>query len=163
MRAEYNVESERRGRNDPTNHRFAHRGEKLDWRRLYRGYAAFYKMPMNDVIADRVWGWINDPRHNLEALFARTPKGRVIGLAHFRAMPRPLTGSTVGFLDDLFVDPEFRGERVAFQLITALAELGRQRGWTLIRWLTGDDNYRARGVYDRLAKRTMWITYQMDL
>ena len=49
------------------------------------------------------------------------------------------------------------------RLITALAELARQRGWTLIRWLTADDNYRARGVYDRLAKRTMWITYQMDL
>jgi GNAT superfamily N-acetyltransferase len=137
--------------------------DKPDWRRLYDGYAAFYKVPMNDAIADRVWGWINDPAHNLEALVARTPAGRVVGLAHFRAMPRPLTGSTVGFLDDLFVDPELRGGRVADQLITALAELARRRGWTLIRWLTADDNYRARGVYDRLAKRTMWITYQMDL
>jgi GNAT superfamily N-acetyltransferase len=69
----------------------------------------------------------------------------------------------VGFLDDVFVDPEFRGERVAYQLIMALAELARLRVWTLIRWLTGDDNYCARGVYDLLAKRTMWITYQMDL
>jgi GNAT superfamily N-acetyltransferase len=137
--------------------------DKADWRRLYDGYATFYKMPMNDPIVDRVWGWINDPTHNLEALVARTPGGRVVGLAHFRAMPRPLTGSTVGFLDDLFVDPEFRGGRVADQLITALGELARQRGWTLIRWLTADDNYRARGVYDRFAKRTMWITYQMDL
>ena len=137
--------------------------DKPDWRRLYDGYAAFYKVPMNDAIADRVWGWINDPAHNLEALVARTPAGRVVGLAHFRAMPRPLTGSTVGFLDDLFVDPELRGGRVADQLITALAGLARQRGWTLIRWLTADDNYRAHGVYDRLAKRTMWITYQMDL
>ena len=118
---------------------------------------------MNDVIADRVWDWTNDPAHNLEALFARTPEGRVVGLAHFRALPRPLTGSTTGLLDDLFVDPEFRWEQVANQLITALAELARQRGWTLIRWLIGDDNYRARGVYDRLAERTMWITYQMDL
>ena len=33
---------------------------------------------MNDVIADRVWDWINDPAHNLEALFARTPEGQVI-------------------------------------------------------------------------------------
>jgi GNAT superfamily N-acetyltransferase len=118
---------------------------------------------MDDAIADRVWGWIINPAHNLEALVARNARGAVIGLAHFRAMPRPLTGSTVGFLDDLFVDPEFRGNRVADQLIAALAKLARQRGWTLIRWLTADDNYRARGVYDRLAKRTMWITYQMDL
>ena len=26
-----------------------------------------------------------------------------------------------------------------------------------------DDNYRGRGVYDRLAKRTMWITYDLAL
>ena len=59
--------------------------------------------------------------------------------------------------------PGRRGRRVADQLIEAVAELGRARGWTLLRWLTGDNNYRARGVYDRLATRTMWITYQMDL
>jgi len=137
--------------------------DKPEWRRLYDGYAAFYKVPMNDEIADRVWGWINDPAHGVEALVARTRAGQVIGLAHFRSMPRPLNGSTAGFLDDLFVDPEFRNGGVAGQLIKSLAELARQRGWTVIRWLTADDNYRARGVYDRHAKRTMWITYQMDI
>lgn len=133
------------------------------WRRLYEGYATFYKMPMTDAIAATVWGWLLDAAHPLEALIARAGDGRVVGLAHFRPMPRPLTGSTAGFLDDLFVDPELRGRRVADRLIEAMAEVGRQRGWTLIRWLTGDNNYRARGVYDRLASRSMWITYQMDL
>jgi GNAT superfamily N-acetyltransferase len=134
-----------------------------DWRRLYQGYATFYKMPMDDAIAGRVWGWLLDPGHGLEALLARSAARGVVGLAHFRAMPRPLTGTTAGFLDDLFVAPELRGQRVADQLIEAVAALGRARGWTLLRWLTGDNNYRARGVYDRLAIRTMWITYQMDL
>ena len=134
-----------------------------DWRRLYEGYATFYKMPMTEAIAGTVWGWLLDPAHPLEALLARLGADRVVGLAHFRPMPRPLTGSTAGFLDDLFVDPRLRGQRVADRLIEAMAETGRARGWTLIRWLTGDNNYRARGVYDRLASRSMWITYQMDL
>jgi|SRR6185437_784368 GNAT superfamily N-acetyltransferase len=133
------------------------------WRQLYEGYATFYRVAMNDDIARRVWGWLLDPGHVLEALVARSASRGVVGLAHFRAMPRPLSGSVAGFLDDLFVAPELRGQRVADRLIAAMGEIGRQRGWTLIRWLTGDDNFRARGVYDRLAKRTMWITYQMDL
>jgi GNAT superfamily N-acetyltransferase len=133
------------------------------WRRLYQDYATFYKMPMDDAIAGRVWAWLLDPAYPLEALLARSAAGAVVGLAHFRPMPRPLTGTTAGFLDDLFVAPELRGRRVADGLIAAMAELGRARGWTVIRWLTADDNYRARGVYDRVAKRTMWITYQMDL
>ena len=43
-------------------------------------------------------------------------------------------------------------------IIAAVAAHGRAQGWTLIRWLTADNNYRGRGVYDRVAKRTMWIT-----
>ena len=134
-----------------------------DWRRLYEGYATFYKMPMNDEIAGTVWGWLLDPAHPLEALLARAGDGRIVGLAHFRPMPRPLTGSTAGFLDDLFVDPALRGSGLADRLLEALGETGRKRGWSLIRWLTADNNFRARGVYDRHAQRTMWITYQMDL
>lgn len=137
--------------------------DKQDWRRLYDGYATFYKMPMNDEIADRVWSWLHDQSHVLEALVARDASGRLVGLAHFRPMPRPLAGSTIGFLDDLFVDPAARGSQVGERLIKAMAEEGKRRGWKMIRWLTADDNYRARSRYDQLAKRTMWITYQMDL
>jgi GNAT superfamily N-acetyltransferase len=133
-----------------------------DWRRLFEGYATFYKRPMNDEIASTVWRWLNDPAHVLEALLARTSDGRVVGLAHFRATPRPSTGSIGGFLDDLFVDPVLRGQRVADRLLEALAAVGHKRGWTLIRWRTADDNYRARSVYDRHARRSMWITYEMD-
>jgi GNAT superfamily N-acetyltransferase len=134
-----------------------------DWRRLYEGYATFYKRTMTDEIAATVWHWLLDPHHVLEALIARTTEKRVVGLAHFRATPRPLTGTTGGFLDDLFVDPGWRGQRVADRLIEAMAETGRARGWSLVRWRTADNNYRARGVYDRLATRTHWITYEMDL
>src|SRR5436309_5848520 len=108
--------------------------DKPDWRRLFEGYATFYKRPMTDAIADRVWAWINDPAHVLEALVARDGT-RVVGLAHFREMPRPSTGSAAGFLDDIFVDPEYRGKRIADQLIEAVGAVGKERGWGLIRWL----------------------------
>jgi GNAT superfamily N-acetyltransferase len=137
--------------------------DKADWRRLYDGYCIFYKRTPSDQVAETVWSWLHDPAHVLEALVAREPGGRVVGLAHFRPMPRPSTGSTAGFLDDIFVDPAFRGARVADRLIERLKAVAKERGWTVIRWLTADDNYRARGVYDRWATRTMWITYQIDL
>jgi hypothetical protein len=31
----------------------------------------------------------------------------------------------------------------------------------VIRWITAENNYRARGVYDRLATRTNWVTYDL--
>lgn len=134
-----------------------------DWERLFAGYAAFYKLAQTPEMRARVWGWLQDPAHELGGLAAEDDGGRAVGLAHFRAFARPSTATVGGFLDDLFVDPAHRGARVADALIGRLAEIGRERGWSVVRWITADDNYRARGVYDRLAQRTMWITYDVKL
>ncbi|WP_237214514.1 GNAT family N-acetyltransferase [Falsiroseomonas oryziterrae] len=136
---------------------------RADWERLYAGYAAFYRVTQTPEMRARVWDWIMDPVHEVKALVAEDAAGRLLGLAHFRPFARPLSATVGGFLDDLFVDPAARGQRVADALIEAVAEEGRQRGWSVIRWITADDNYRGRGVYDRLATRTMWITYDKKL
>jgi GNAT superfamily N-acetyltransferase len=135
---------------------------KPAWRRLYQGYADFYRVPMTDEIADRLWTWLNNPGHAMEARLALDENGEPIGLAHFRNFPRPLAAAYAGFLDDLFVAPEARGSGAVHALLAEIRRIGRERGWTTIRWLTADDNYRARTVYDRVGERTMWITYQMD-
>lgn len=133
------------------------------WNELYAGYGRFYRVEQTQEMRDRVWGWINDPAEEVECLIALDADGRPVGLAHFRRFARPLSASRGGFLDDLFVDPQARGTGAAQALIEAVAEEGRRRGWTVIRWITRDDNYRARAAYDRLAKRTDWITYDIAL
>ena len=34
------------------------------WSNLYKAYAEFYKVPMNNEILDTLWGWIQDKNHN---------------------------------------------------------------------------------------------------
>jgi GNAT superfamily N-acetyltransferase len=137
-----------------------------DWRRLFQGYADFYKTTIDDRVKDTVWGWLNDPGHVMEGLFVeRQDAGgvwRLVGIAHVRAMPRPLGGTEVGFLDDLFVDPALRGGGVVDALFDAIRERARARGWPLVRWLTQEFNYRARSVYDRVGYKTPFILYAMD-
>ena len=137
-------------------------GDREGWDRLYAGYAAFYRVEQTGAMRDRVWGWLHDPDHETEGLVAEAD-GRLVGLAHFRAFARPLSATVGGFLDDLFVDPEARGSGAAAALIRAVADQGRARGWTVIRWITAEDNYRARGLYDRLAEKTRWATYDLRL
>lgn len=134
---------------------------RADWERLYAGYAEFYKVTQTPEMRAKVWGWIHDPAHEVNAVVAEDEAGRAVGLAHYRAFARPLSASTGCFLDDLFVDPSQRGKRVADALLEHLRALAREKGWSTVRWITADDNYRGRGVYDRLAKRTWWITYDM--
>ena len=133
---------------------------EADWRRLYRGYMAFYKRPEDESVLDRLWGWLHDPAHEVQGLVALRD-GRPVGLAHVRRMPSPIRAADVGFLDDLFVDPQVRGGRVGEALLAAVNALARERGWPVVRWITADDNYRARTLYDRVAKKTAWNLYEM--
>ncbi|MBP5858775.1 GNAT family N-acetyltransferase [Marivibrio halodurans] len=129
------------------------------WSRLYRGYGDFYKVAMTEESLATVWSWLTNEAHLLEGLVAER-EGALLGLAHFRAMPSPLRATTIGFLDDLFVDPPARGARVGEALFDRLKSIAAERGWPRIRWITADDNYRARVLYDRIGAKTSWNLYE---
>lgn len=133
------------------------------WAMLYAGYGAFYKVAQTPEMRERVWGWIHDPAHPLTALVATDDAGALTGIAHYRPYPRPLSATTAGFLDDLFVNPTLRGRGIARALIEAISAEGRDKGWSSIRWLTAPDNATARALYDQMATATPWVTYEIKL
>ena len=136
-------------------------GDRLDWERLYRGYADFYRVETSAEKLATLFDWLMDAAHPCNGLVAVAEDGAIAGLAHYRAMPSPLRGAEVGFLDDLFVDLDRRGSGVGEALLRHLDEISASRGWGVVRWITRDNNYRARGLYDRLSHRSDWITYDM--
>ncbi len=135
--------------------------DKREWEKLYIGYADFYGMPMDQEVLNTVWSWIFDAVNKFYCLVAKDTSGATLGLMHYREMPSPLRGTTVGFLDDLFVYPEHRGQGVVDALYRALNEDAKNHGWPFVRWITADNNYRGRSVYDKIAEKTPWLTYQM--
>lgn len=141
--------------------RSVRRADHDRWRQLYAGYAAFYRVEQTDQMAEDLWTWLHDPTHEVEGLVAVDGADNPIGLVHVRSFARPLSASTGGFLDDLFVEPSLRGTGAAGALLDAVSDLAHARGWSVVRWITADDNYRARTVYDRRAERTAWVTYDM--
>jgi hypothetical protein len=131
------------------------------WLKLYHGYAKHYNVSLTDDIIETTWGWLMDASHPVHGLVA-IRGGVLIGLAHIRPMPSPLRGQYVGFLDDLFVDHGQRGHGVVDVLMTGLKVMAEKQGWTVIRWITRDNNYRARSVYDKYATKTDWNLYEMS-
>jgi ribosomal protein S18 acetylase RimI-like enzyme len=133
------------------------------WRELYRAYADFYEEAVTDAQLDLVWSWITDPGHDVKALLVRDASGTPVGLAHYRPYFRPLAAAVAGHLDDLYVTPAARGTGAVDALLEELQVIARQRGWSKIRWVTADDNHRARSKYDQVAERTMWVIYDMHV
>ncbi|KIN61014.1 Acetyltransferase [Sulfitobacter noctilucae] len=137
--------------------------DRSAWDVLYQGYADFYKVDQTPQMRDTVWGWLMDESHSSNGFVAVDGEGTLIGLTHYRPFVSCLMAVEQGFLDDLFVDSASRGSGAARALIDAVVEMGRQKGWAKVRWITADDNYRGRGLYDKVATRTMWITYDIRL
>lgn len=135
--------------------------DRAAWDRLFAGYAVFYKVEQTAEMRDRVFDWLMDPEHSSNGLVAEDVQGKVVGFTHYRPFVSQLSARTNGFLDDLYVDPDARGSGAAEALINAVGAVAREKGWGVVRWITADDNYRGRGVYDKLATRTMWISYDM--
>lgn len=139
------------------------KSDRDEWDSLYQAYAAFYKVEQSADMRDRVWSWLHDPNHEVECLVAVGGNGELIGIAHYRPFARPLAAATGCYLDDLFVTPEARGSGAVDALIERLKAVSADRGWSVIRWITAEDNYRGRGAYDRMADRTRWVTYEIKL
>ena len=137
--------------------------DRLSWERLFEDYRKYYNRPDDAAAAQTVWSWIIGPGKIVEGRIARSSKGRVVGLVHFRDVPRPLNATRGGYIDDMFVDEKFRGDGIAEKLVEAVLAVGRSRGWADVRWVTSEDNARARGFYQRVAEQTQLLTYQISL
>ncbi len=133
--------------------------DEARWRVMFRAYREFYRQPENEEIVSRVWGWLMDPRHECKALVAELD-GVLVGFAHHRRFPSPYTGTTHLFLDDLFTDPEVRGRGIGRALIGRLTDMAAAEGRASVQWMTEETNHQAQALYNTLATRTEWLTYE---
>jgi GNAT superfamily N-acetyltransferase len=135
--------------------------DRESWNALFRAYGQFYETDFTDEVIDRVWNLLMTEGSGIDALVAEQD-GAVVGLAHYRSHPDTFTGGRDWFLDDLYVDPTARGGGHATELIERLGMLARDAGSAgTLRWITAADNARAQRVYDRVATKTTWVTYEV--
>ena len=135
--------------------------DRDEWRELYQGYANFYKVEISKITLDTVWNWLLDQNHELSGLVYEI-NNKLVAIAHYRRMPSPLRGKDIGFLDDLYVHPDFRGRKIGEEIINKLNHISQEKGWGLIRWITRNDNHNAKSLYDRVAKKSTWDVYELE-
>jgi ribosomal protein S18 acetylase RimI-like enzyme len=137
--------------------------DRAAWQELYAGYGEFYDTPLGADKADRVWNWLMDPSYEAFGLVAVDGDDRPIAIAHYREFARLLADGSGIYLDDLFTAKAARGRGAASALIGRLEEIARQRGAAIVRWITASDNVTAQRLYDKLAGRTSWLTYDLKV
>lgn len=135
-------------------------GDRAGWDQLFAAYAAFGGEDQTAEMRNRVWDWIHDPARQTICLVAEAKTG-LVGFVHFRSYERPMPAVLGAYIDDMYVAPGARGQGIVDDMIWAVGDYARARGWDCVRWMTSETNARARAVYDRHADRTQWVTYEL--
>ena len=134
--------------------------DRTEWRRMWTGYLQFYRSEVDEAVYrasfERLIG--DDPRDfsGLIAFF----KERPAGLAHYLFHRHGWKLRDDCYLQDLWVEPEFRGRGIGAALIRAVYAAADTAGAPDVYWLTADDNATARRLYDRVGRLTPFIKYQ---
>ena len=67
------------------------------------------------------------------------------------------------YLQDLFVDPAERAVGVGKQVVDWLLAECREQGWSRLYWNTKENNYRARGLYDKYTPHSGFLNYRVEV
>jgi GNAT superfamily N-acetyltransferase len=133
------------------------------WTELWRGYLTFYETTLPDDIYAATWERIIDPKGAIHALGVRDPTGRIVGIAHYLVHAHAWSREDACYLQDLFVDADFRGQGYARSLIVGVAAAARKLGCSRLYWTTQESNVTARLLYDKVAKFRGFIRYEFPL
>ncbi|MEU9866328.1 GNAT family N-acetyltransferase [Actinomadura sp. NPDC048021] len=143
--------------------RYATAGDVPEILRLVRELAEYERArhevkATEDQLRDRLFG--DDPK-----VFAHVAEhdGRVVGFAVWFLSFSTWNGTHGIYLEDLYVEPEYRGHGYGKALLTELARVADDRGYGRVEWSVLDWNEPAIGFYTALGARPQdeWTVYRL--
>ncbi|MFG0381985.1 GNAT family N-acetyltransferase [Pseudomonas sp. zbq_18] len=129
------------------------------WLPLWQGYQRFYKTEIASETSALTWQRFLDPTEPMHAALA-WQNGRAVALVHWIFHRSCWTCGDYCYLQDLYVDENLRGSGIGRRMIEHVYAQARAAGASRVHWLTREDNYVGRQLYDRIAERSGFIQYR---
>src|SRR4051812_27750075 len=99
------------------------------------------------------------PTSPLCSVVAENERGKIVGIANYSTHDVTSALSESCYLHDLFVDSLDRAGGVGKSLIDWLIGEMKSRAWSSIYWHTKENNYYARGLYDKFTPHSGFLRY----
>lgn len=116
----------------------------------------------DETVTAETWNRLTNPVFPVHGLVARKNE-QLTGLVHY--ILHPVTGHIMPacYMQDVFVDPAFRKQGIARQLVEHLTDLGKREKWARLYWLAETNNIAAQNLYKNLGVKLDFTFHVMPL
>ena len=135
--------------------------DNSDWLRLWSEYLAFYEVTRPLSVYESTWTRLFIKEEFEPRCLLAVVQKKAVGLVHYLYHRSCWSVANSCYLQDLMTDPQVRGKGVGGALIEAVREEAAKIGVSNVYWMTHETNARARRLYDRVARRTGFIEYDL--
>lgn len=135
--------------------------DRAQWDVLWQGYLDFYRQPLSADVTQLTWNRLVDANEQPYGLVVEDD-GRLVGFVHYHFHLSTWSAAGYCYMEDLFVDPGYRGKGAGRALIQAVYEAADRRGVARVYWHTEETNARARALYDKVASLAPFVQYRRE-
>ena len=134
-------------------------GDFNQWSALWEAYLAFYETSLPQTHYRHAFDQLLSADITRFRGLLAVVDGQPVGLVHYVFHPHMWRAEGICYLQDLFVTPELRGTGAGRKLIEAVYAAADAHGVPKVYWLTQEDNYAGRMLYDRVGVKTAFVRY----
>ncbi|MEP6875026.1 MAG: GNAT family N-acetyltransferase [Burkholderiales bacterium] len=131
------------------------------WEAMWLQYAGPSASTGSAVDPAATFARLANPEINLHGIAAL--KEQAVGFAHFYFHASTWSATENCCLQDLYVAPGARGQRIGKTLVEAVAAAARSRHCSVLHWRTRESNASAQALYSQFAERTDFLSYRLAL
>jgi ribosomal protein S18 acetylase RimI-like enzyme len=136
--------------------------DRSDWQGLYYSYLEFYKSAPVAEATEFLWSRLTAETPEIQSAVI-VANGTVVGFVHYHFQLSSWSHSSHCYLEDLYVDEQFRGQGLATTLIAEVKRAAMEQGCSELFWITRSGNSTARSLYDKLATESDFVRYEILL
>ena len=132
--------------------------DRSAWDGLWTGYLAVDETELTAERTELTWSRLLDPEFEMYSLIVEVD-GSPVALAHYFFTHSSWSVAQDLYLEDLFVDPQMRGQGLGRVLIEALGDLAAETGARKVWWANQPDHATARSLYDSVGELSEFVKY----
>ena len=138
------------------------KADYASWRILWDQYLVFYEHELTEEQTQLTFERLIDDSFGIHGLVLEVDE-QILGIAHASFRHSTWAENQELYLEDLFVDPSVRGKGFGRALIEATEALGKKHRAEKLYWQTHRDNATAQRLYDSMAVKSEFVTYERTI